>query len=176
MKNAPFKQHTLRMLSLSLLLAVCAASVAQDHSDEVRVQPEMSFPEDGHWHHYFDTPEGEPGKINPGLGRAAAFLETMQAAGVPVERLAVAVVVHGRPVYDVSDASRYTEQYGEVANPNEEVVVELIAAGARIRVCGVSAKYCKVGNGALLPGVPMAHSAMTANVERQRRGYTLNPY
>jgi len=175
MNYTPNTQMLWRTLVISLLLAA-ATAVADDGESEVHVQPEMTFPADGHWHHYFDTTEGEPGKLNPGLARAAAFLETMQEAGVSADRLKVAVVIHGPPVYDVSTAARYAEQYGDVINPNQQVIAGLISAGAEIWVCGVSARYRKVGNDDLLPGVKMAYSAMTANAELQRRGYSLNPY
>ena len=165
-----------RLTLAAVVLTVCTTATADDHREDVVVEPEMTFPADGHWHHYFDTTEGEAGEANPGLRRAAAFLETMQSAGVSAERLKVAVVIHGPPVYDVSNAERYAEEYGEVTNPNAEIIAGLVEAGAEIWVCGVSAKYRGVGNSDLLPGVRMAYSAMTANAELQRRGYTLNPY
>lgn len=164
------------LLGLALAFTAFAEAEADDVSEEVIVIPEMSFPADGHWHHYFDTTEAEAGEVNPGLGRAAAFLDTMQRAGVAADRLKVAVVIHGPPVYDVSNAARYAREYGAVSNPNERIIADLVAAGAEIWVCGVSARYRGVGNSDLLPGVRMAYSAMTANAELQRRGYTLNPY
>ena len=52
----------------------------------------------------------------------------------------------------------------------------MIDQGVRVIVCGQSAAYYDVENDALLPGVEMALSAMTAHAVLQQQGYALNPF
>ena len=93
------------------------------------------------------------------------------AAGVPADRLEVAIVVHGRAAFDlVTDARR-----GE-ANANAALVAALIGAGVTIQLCGQTAAYYDISVGDLLPGVQMSLSAMTSHALLQQRGYTLNPF
>lgn len=168
-----------RLTAIALAVPLACAGLAAAPAlaaDEVVVTPEMTFPADGTWHHYFDNNQGKRGKVNPGLGRAKAFLDTMKEAGVPADHVKTAVVIHGAAVMDVTRPERYARYYGEAENPNIKLIEELVAAGTEIWVCGVSAKAQGVGNADLLPGVKMAWSAMTANAELQRRGFTLNPY
>ena len=101
----------------------------------------------------------------------------MENAGVDAWRVKSAVVVHGKAIYDISDAERYAQAYGaDVSNPNAEIVAQLIERGAEIWVCGVAARARGVGDDDVLPGVKMAPAAMVAHAELQRRGFSLNPY
>jgi intracellular sulfur oxidation DsrE/DsrF family protein len=87
-------------------------------------------------------------------------------AGVPNDKLEVAVVVHGKAVKEVADE----------LSANAELVAALIDHGVRIIVCGQSVAYYGVATGDLLPDVEMALSAMTAHAVLQQQGYTLNPF
>ena len=167
--------NMLKFLPVALL--VLANPIAAEEESDVVVTNEMELPADAVWKHSYDTNEGEKGKENAGLGRAAAFYRIMEEHGVDGERVQVGVVIHGPAVFDVVNDARYAEKYGEgERNPNFNTVAELAARGAEIWVCGVAAKYHGVGNADLLPGVKMAPAAMVANAELQRRGFTLNPY
>jgi intracellular sulfur oxidation DsrE/DsrF family protein len=117
--------------------------------------------------HSFDVSEragdGEPNRT---LVSAARFINMHARAGVDADRIRVAVVVHGKAVFDVS---------GD-APGNADLVAALLEAGARIIVCGQSAVYYDVATADLLPGVEMALSAMTAHALLQQQGFTLNPF
>jgi intracellular sulfur oxidation DsrE/DsrF family protein len=140
------------------------------------VTPSMDLPADGVWRHSFDTAVGGGGRVNPGLGRADAFVRFMDEEGVPPDRVTVAVVVHDDAIADVVDAERREADTGTPDNPNVELVERILAAGGEIWVCGRAAEAQGVGDDDLLPGVRFAPSAMIANAELQRRGFSLNPY
>ena len=74
---------------------------------------------------------GEEGKPNRTLETAARFLNMHQAAGVRVENMQLAVVVHGPAHRDLLHA----KSYGGV-NPSEKLIEQLIANGGRIHLCG----------------------------------------
>ncbi|MEL7188694.1 MAG: DsrE family protein [Pseudomonadota bacterium] len=168
--------------------AIFAASFAQpaladDHAeiDDVVIENEMEFPADAVWKHSFDAYEAKAGEVNASLRRALAFSKAMEAQGVDPARVKVAVVVHGPSVFDVASDGRYAAKYDtgdtdHTANPNAAIVGELIERGAEIWVCGFAAKYHKVGNVHLLPGVKMAPTGAVAHAELQRRGFGLNAY
>lgn len=120
----------------------------------------------------YDTRVGaEEGKPNPTLETAARFLNMHQAAGVPVENIELAVVVHGPAHRDLLKA----ERYGGV-NPTAKLIEQLVANGVRIHLCGQTAAYYDVSAGDLLPGVRMSLSAMTSHALLQQEGFTLNPF
>lgn len=136
----------------------------------------MELPPGAAWRHAFDAADAGGGEVNGGLGRADAFVEIMGTAGVAPDQITVAVVVHGKAVFDVVNASRHATEVEGSDHPNAVLVERIIEAGGEIWVCARSAAWHKVGDEDLLPGVRFAPSAMTAHAELQRRGFSLNPY
>ena len=114
---------------------------------------------------------GETGKVNRRLESAARFLNMHAAAGVPVENLDIAIVVHGPAVQDLTSDARYGSD-----NANAELIAALQAHGVSFQMCGQSAAFRGVKAADLLPGVKMSLSAMTAHALLQQQGYTLNPF
>ncbi len=136
----------------------------------------MALPSDAAWKHSFDATEGGGGDVNGGLGRADAFREIMEAAGAASDQVTVAIVVHGKAVLDVVNATRHATEFEGSDHPNQALVRRIIDSGGEIWVCARSAAWQDVGDGDLLPGVRFAPSAMVAHAELQRRGFSLNPY
>ena len=164
-------------------LAMLAAPALADHheSAEVEITSDMEFPADGEWKHSFDAYESAAGKPNGAFARALAFHRAMEAEGVSPEAVKTAIVVHGPAVFDVVNDARYGAKYQDedgtpLRNQAHNDVAELIVHGAEIWVCGVAAKYHKVGNTDLLEGVKVAPSGTVAHAELQRRGFGLNAY
>ncbi len=118
---------------------------------------------------------GEPGDVNRGLESLARFINMHVDAGVPAEKIHLAVVIHGGAVHDVTNDAHY-EPLKEAPNANAALVAALVEHDVRIYVCGQSAAYNDVTNDDLLPGVTMALSAMTAHAQLQQEGYALNPF
>lgn len=127
----------------------------------------LPMPVDAVFKHSFDvsTP-ASAGEPNRTLVSAARFINMHVRAGVAVNRILLAVVVHGKAVKEVADEK----------SASANLVAALIDKGVRIIVCGQSAAYYDVATKDLLPGVEMALSAMTAHALLQQQGYTLNPF
>jgi len=141
--------------------------VFDDFGPVADVDLDVAVPADVALRHSFDTStQAEDGELNRTLESAARFINMHARAGVDEDRIDVAVVVHGKAVYDVS---------GE-APASAALVAALVEHGVKIYVCGQSAAYYGVATDDLLPGVEMALSAMTMHALLQRQGYTLNPF
>jgi intracellular sulfur oxidation DsrE/DsrF family protein len=180
------------MISKTVFTAVLAlastAALAQDgpfHPGPVipdfgavaSVEQEMQIPADAEFRIAFDVnTAAEPGEINRTFASAARFLNMHVEAGVPEDRIHLAIIVHGRAVHDVSSAEFYATHNDGAESANAAAVAELQRHGVRFYVCGQSAAYYRVSNADLLPGVEMALSAMTAHALLQQQGYTLNPF
>lgn len=115
----------------------------------------------------------ENNALNRTLEAAARFINMNARAGVPLNKMQLAIVVHGGATFDVARDGADGEGGG---NPNAELVAALVDKGVRIIVCGQSAAHYGVSNDDLLPGVEMALSAMTAHAVLQKKGYALNPF
>ena len=143
--------------------------------------PDMVIPEDTVFQIAFDVAKGaEAGKHNRTLESAARFINMHGEAGVSVDNVKLAVVVHGSAVFDMSRDATYGAKHvasgDEISNPNSALIDALRAKGVRVIVCGQSAAAYDVQKADLYPGVEMALSAMTAHALLQQQGYTLNPF
>ncbi len=144
-----------------------------DYGSIAPAEGHTPIPADTEFKVAFDTAAPGGKEPNRTLESAARFLNMHVAAGVPAERIRVAVVVHGRAVGDVTTAGGAGDRS---PNPNAALVAALLSHGTRIIVCGQSAAGLGVTKDDLLPGVEMALSAMTAHALLQQEGYTLNPF
>ncbi len=169
------------LLPLALIAAPAAAQdspvgpgpLISEYGPIAPVEGHTPIPPDTQFKVAFDTAAPGGRELNRTLESAARFLNMHVAAGVPAERMTLAVVVHGRAVGDVTQAGGAG---GGPPNPNAALVAALLAHGTRIIVCGQSAAGLGIAKADLLPGVEMALSAMTAHALLQQEGYTLNPF
>lgn len=115
------------------------------------------------------SPAGSEG-VNPYLNTVARFLNMHARAGVPRERMQLAVVLHGTAGKDALQPDPYREREG-AENPNVELIRQLAAAGVEFYICGQTAMSRGLPNDELLPEIQMALSAMTARAMLQAQGY-----
>ena len=132
----------------------------------------IKFPADTKLAVAFDVSKAAAeGQTSRQLETVARFLNMHAAAGIPLEHLSAAIVVHGGASFDlVIDEAR------DMPNPNVALIAALLEAGVSIQLCGQSAAYQGIEPEDLLPGITMSLSAMTAHALLQQRGYTLNPF
>lgn len=108
--------------------------------------------------------------VNPEINSAARFLNMHARAGVPRDRMQVAVVLHGAAAKDALRPGPYRERY-DADNPNAELIRQLGEAGVDVYICGQSAMSRGFPDDELMPGVQMALSAMTVRAMLQSEGY-----
>ena len=121
------------------------------------------------------TTAEEPHQMNIGLNSVARFINMHAQAGVPLDNIRPAIVVHGPAGWDLLYHEEYRERTG-VANPNAELLRELMNSGTRVILCGQTAASRGIPIDGLMEGVEVALSAMTAFVVLQDEGYVANPW
>lgn len=112
--------------------------------------------------------------INGRIESLARFLNMHARAGVPAERMKLAVILHGGATMSGLTDAAYRSRFG-VDNPNTPLIEALVKAGVQFWQCGQSAAFNEVAAEELSPHVGMALSAMTVVSQLQRAGYTLQP-
>ena len=147
-------------------------ALIEDYGKIAPVPGAVAIPENASFKVVWDLVKAaEAGTLNRGFDTTARFLNMHHAAGVPAERLQLAVVVHGGAHRDLLDVAAYG---GE--NPNAALIAQLVEHNVQILLCGQTAAYYGVTKNDLLPGVDLALSAMTAHALLQQKGFTLNPF
>ena len=113
-----------------------------------------------------------PNELNRAVDRVARFLNLHGKAGVPEEKMHLAIVTHMAALKGFLNDAAYERQY-QMKNPNAELVQRLIDHGVEIYVCGQSMGFQGLAKSDLAPGVKLAPSAMTMVHLLQDRGYSL---
>ena len=111
--------------------------------------------------------KAEEGARNRGFESAARFMNMHIAAGVPEDRIKLAVVVHGRAALDLVAGED---------NASQAMIEAMLAKGIRFILCGQSAAAQGIAKADFIEGVELNLSAMTAHAQLQQDGYTVNPF
>ena len=120
----------------------------------------------------FDVSDaGEAGSINRRFNSLARFLNMHGQAGVPIEDMRLALIVHGTAAVDLTQDARYGG-----TNANAGLIKALVDAGVDVMICGQSMAARNIQAEELLPGVQISLSAMTAHALLQQQGFSLNPF
>ena len=171
-------------LFIALLLPTVVSAQAAPRTGPVvpsfgpvyEVIPDFANPSDLDYKVAFEAAQtSTPARLNSTLTSAARFLNMHGQAGIPRDRVAAAVVIHGTAVSDVLNAEAYRARH-DAENPNAALIQELLEAGVQIVVCGQSAASRGVEKEELMDGVQLALSAMTAFVILQEQGFRVNPW
>jgi intracellular sulfur oxidation DsrE/DsrF family protein len=140
------------------------------------VEHDVAIPKGMVLRHVYDVTAATPGKRNPGFETAARFINSHVANGMAERDVAVAVVVHGPAIAELTKAPVYSARNNGAANASQAMVEEMLKKGVRFVVCGQAANAMGVKKADLLPGVELAISASSAHAILQHQGYTLNPF
>ncbi len=167
------------LLALALLASPAAAidgPVFKGFGSYTEVQPDLVIPRGMVLRHVYDVTAATPGKRNPGFETAARFINSHVGNGMAERDVAVAVVVHGPAIAELTKPEVYAARNNGAANASEAMVKEMLAKGVRFIVCGQAANTMGVKKADLLPVVEVAISASSAHAILQAQGYTLNPF
>jgi len=170
----------MRALLIAVLLAAQAAAtdgpVFKGFGTHTPVEHNVAIPKGMALRHVYDVTKAASGKLNPGFETAARFINSHVANGVAERDVAVAVVVHGPAIAELTKPEVYAARNPGTTNASEAMVKEMLAKGVRFLVCGQAANAMGVKKADLLPGVELAISASSAHAILQAQGYTLNPF
>jgi intracellular sulfur oxidation DsrE/DsrF family protein len=169
-----------RLLLLAALLGAPALAtdgpVFMGFGSHTPVEADLAIPRGMVLRHVYDVTAATPGKRNPGFETAARFINSHVGNGMAERDVAVAVVVHGPAIAELTRAATYAARHNGAANASEAMVVEMLGKGVRFVVCGQAANAMGVKKADLLPGVELAISASSAHAILQAQGYSLNPF
>jgi len=122
---------------------------------------------------YFDTTAAAPsGKPNRGLESAARLVNLYALEGMTGPRPQIAVILHFNATTAALRDEAHEKSPAGGSNPNRELVEQLIANGVEVWVCGQS--VIRGGNplSDVMPGIRIAQSAMSFNLNRPADGWT----
>ncbi|NKI32435.1 DsrE family protein [Croceivirga thetidis] len=118
-----------------------------------------------------NSPE-DVSKRNASIETAARFLNMHAQAGVSIQNLKVALVVHNKASKDLLSKKAYFERYN-IENPNADMIAQLMDANVQFIFCGQSSASRNIPIKETIPGVQLGLSAMTALIQLQNEGYRL---
>lgn len=151
--------------------------VFEDFGQKAKIENATPIPDGTVFKISFDVADAaKPGEINRSFNSLARFINMHAAAGVPVENINLALVVHGGASNDLMSDAAYGAKFDGAKNGNMALLKALMEKGVPVILCGQSAAYHKIDQDDLIPGVEMALSAMTAHALLQQDGYTVNPF
>jgi intracellular sulfur oxidation DsrE/DsrF family protein len=170
----------MRALLIAALLASPALAtdgpVFMGFGTHTPVEYDVTIPKGMVLRHVYDVTAATPGKRNPGFETAARFINSHVANGMAERDVAVAVVVHGPAINELTKSAVYAARQNGAANASQAMVEEMLKKGVRFVVCGQAANMMGVKKSDLLPGVELAISASSAHAILQAQGYTVNPF
>jgi intracellular sulfur oxidation DsrE/DsrF family protein len=124
----------------------------------------------------FDVASGaNAGEVNRKFDSLARFINMHVAAGVNKDNIELALVVHGKAVFDLFNDENYQKR-SKLDNPNKPLLQALMNNNVRVILCGQSAAANGIVMEQLIEGIEIELSAMTAHALLQQDGYTVNPF
>jgi len=93
------------------------------------------------------------------------------ANGVPMDKLKMAVVIHGGAISSILNDAAYEKKYG-IKNPNSEALRVYKENGVQFYVCGQSIGFMNIPQEDLAPEIEVAISAKTAFITFDQLGYS----
>ena len=115
-----------------------------------------------------------PAGINRRLDMTARALNLYALAGVPEDKLRVAILLHGKgTALALSDAA-YAKKFGHV-DADARLIAQLHAAGVEMFVCGQALGHQGFTAADVRPEVRVTLSALSKREELQAAGYSAVP-
>lgn len=110
-------------------------------------------------------------EASPALQSIGGLINTYTGYGVPLSRMQMTAVFHGRTIQLVTRDDIYRQRTCTPTNSNAQILGELAAAGVHMVVCGQSALAQHFGPADYLPGVTTNLSATVTFLNLQTQGY-----
>jgi intracellular sulfur oxidation DsrE/DsrF family protein len=111
-------------------------------------------------------------EINNSLAEVARVINLHLASGIPAKNIVPVIVVHGPALEAFTTDASYKEKF-KSDNPNDKLLDELRATGAKFIACGQAMQFFEVPKEKLQPDVKVSITAQTVLSNYQLKGYVL---
>ncbi|MDZ4405485.1 DsrE family protein [Prosthecobacter sp.] len=120
---------------------------------------------------YQVTDDTQHQSVNKGLFYARKLINTYEEHGITADQVHLHLVYHGAGIAAVvNDAARKRLGAGS-ANPNGEILVELMKRGVQVELCENTMQQKGVKPSELMPGVKLVVGAFPRLIDLQLQGY-----
>jgi intracellular sulfur oxidation DsrE/DsrF family protein len=154
----------MKRLLFSLLALTISTSAAEPEVIPIQVRENLRIV-------YQVTDDLAHEGMNKGLFYARKLLNTYEKQGIAAEQVHLHLVYHGNGIAAVvNDAAR--KRLGtDAANPNGEILAELIKRGVQVELCENTMQQKGVKPSELLPGVKLVFGAFPRLIDLQLQGF-----
>lgn len=112
--------------------------------------------------------------INDRLVKAARFLNLYATAGVPANKVQIALIFYGKNITLALSDAAYKKKFGHL-DTNRDLLATLSKANVRMFACGQTLANAGYKASDVRPGVTVALSALTEREELESAGYGFVP-
>jgi len=109
--------------------------------------------------------------VNKGLFYARKLINTYEKQGISADQIHLHLVYHGTGIAAVVNDEARQRLGTETANPNGEVIAELIRRGVQVELCENTMQQKGVKPSELMPGVKLVVGAFPRLIDLQLQGY-----
>ena len=109
--------------------------------------------------------------VNKGLFYARKLINTYQKHGIVPEQVHLHLVYHGTGIAAVVKDEARKRLGAEAANPNAEILAELVKRGVHVELCENTMQQKGVKPSELMPGVKLVVGAFPRLIDLQLQGF-----
>lgn len=154
----------MKLLLFSLLALTISTSAAEPEVIPIQVRENLRIV-------YQVTDDIDHEGVNKGLFYARKLINTYEKQGIAADQVHLHLVYHGTGLAAVvNDAAR--KRLGtDAANPNGEILAELIKRGVQVELCENTMQQKGVKPTELMPGVKLVVGAFPRLIDLQLQGF-----
>lgn len=153
-------------ITLSFMLAFLAASVSGAEPERIPLQVRENL------RIVYQVTDDAPHEgVNKGLFYARKLINTYEKQGIAADQVHLHLVYHGTGIAAVVNDAARKRLGSEAANPNGEILSELIKRGVQIELCENTMQQKGVKPSELMPGVKLVVGAFPRLIDLQLQGF-----
>jgi len=120
---------------------------------------------------YQVTDDAADESVKKGLFYARKLINTYQKQGIAPEQVHLHLVYHGTGIAAVVNDEARKRLGTDTANPNGEILAELVKRGVQVELCENTMQQKGVKPSELMPGVKLAVGAFPRLIDLQLQGF-----
>lgn len=120
---------------------------------------------------YQVTDDAQHEGVNKGLFYALKLINTYQKHGIAPEQVHLHLVYHGTGIAAVVNDEARKRLGADVANPNGEILAELVKSGVQVELCENTMQQKGVKPKELMPGIKLVVGAFPRLIDLQLQGF-----